>query len=87
MCNYNIISDEKLYLKGKRIRDELKKAKKEEMMKVYVEKCRKLAEKWRSVFVNANGYLDIEDKLWNEFKKEVKEQGIKDVIDVIDLIK
>ena len=87
MCNYNIISDEKLYLKGKRIRDELKKAKKEEMMKVYVKKCRKLAEKWRSVFVNANGYLDIEDKLWNEFKKEVKEQGIKDVIDVIDLIK
>lgn len=87
MCNYNIISDEKLYLKGKRIRDELKKVKKEEMMKVYVEKCRKLAEKWRSVFVNANGYLDIEDKLWNEFKKEVKEQGIKDVIDVIDLIK
>ena len=87
MCNYNIISDEKLYLKGKRIRDELKKAKKEEMMKAYVEKCRKLAEKWRSVFVNANGYLDIEDKLWNEFKKEVKEQGIKDVIDVIDLIK
>jgi hypothetical protein len=87
MCNYNIISDEKLYLKGKRIRDELKKAKKEEMMKAYVEKCRKLAEKWRSVFVNANGYLDVEDKLWNEFKKEVKEQGIKDVIDVIDLIK
>ena len=87
MCNYNIISNEKLYLEGKRIRDELKKAKKEEMMKVYVEKCRKLAEKWRSVFVNANGYLDIEDKLWNEFKKEVKEQGIKDVIDVIDLIK
>lgn len=87
MCNYNIISDKKSYLEGKRIRDELKKAKKEEMMKVYVEKCRKLAEKWRSVFVNANGYLDIEDKLWNEFKKEVKEQGIKDVIDVIDLIK
>lgn len=87
MCNYNIISDKKSYLEGKRIRDELKKAKKEEMMKIYVEKCRKLAEKWRSVFVNANGYLDIEDKLWNEFKKEVKEQGIKDVIDVIDLIK
>lgn len=87
MCNYNIISDKKSYLEGKRIRDELKKAKKEEMMKAYVEKCRKLAEKWRSVFVNANGYLDIEDKLWNEFKKEVKEQGIKDVIDVIDLIK
>ena len=43
MYNYNIISDEKSYLEGKKQRAELKKKK-------YEENCRKVAQKWAIMF-------------------------------------
>ena len=74
MYNYNIISDEKSYLEGKKIRKEMKK-------KEYEEKCRKLAKKWAIIF--DRGAMNGE--LHRMFKDELLKNGIKKAFDVMDL--
>ena len=74
MYNYNIISDEKSYLEGKKIRKEMKK-------KEYEEKCRKLAQKWAIIF--DRGAMNGE--LHRMFKDELLKNGIKKAFDVMDL--
>ena len=74
MYNYNIISDEKSYLEGKKIR-------KEKQRKEYEEKCRKLAQKWAIIF--DRGAMNGE--LHRMFKDELLKNGIKKAFDVMDL--
>ena len=74
MYNYNIISDEKSYLEGKKIR-------KEKQRKEYEEKCRKLAKKWAIIF--DRGAMNGE--LHRMFKDELLKNGIKKAFDVMDL--
>lgn len=74
MYNYNIISDEKSYLEGKKIRKEMKR-------KEYEEKCRKLAQKWAIIF--DRGAMNGE--LHRMFKDELLKNGIKKAFDVMDL--
>ena len=74
MYNYNIISDEKSYLEGKKIRKEMKK-------KEYEEKCRKLAQKWAIIF--DRGAMNGE--LHRMFKDDLLKNGIKKAFDVMDL--
>ena len=74
MYNYNIISDEKSYLEGKKLR-------KERQRKEYEEKCRKLAQKWAPIFdMGATG-----SELYRMFKDELLKNGIKKAHDVMDL--
>lgn len=73
MYNYNIISDEKSYLEGKKIRKEMKK-------KEYEEKCRKLAQKWAIMF--DRGAMNGE--LHQMFIDELKIYGIRKAFDVMD---
>ena len=73
MYNYNIISDEKSYLEGKKLRKEMKK-------KEYEEKCRKLADKWAIMF--NSGAMNGE--LHRMFKDELLKNGIKKAFDVMD---
>lgn len=74
MYNYNIISDEKSYLEGKKLR-------KERQRKEYEEKCRKLAQKWAVIF--DRGAMNGE--LHRMFKDELLKNGIKKAFDVMDL--
>ena len=74
MYNYNIISDEKSYLEGKKLR-------KEKQRKEYEEKCRKLAQKWAIIF--DKGAMNGE--LHRMFKDELLKNGIKKAFDVMDL--
>lgn len=74
MYNYNIISDEKSYLEGKKLR-------KERQRKEYEEKCRKLAQKWAIIF--DRGAMNGE--LHRMFKDELLKNGIKKAFDVMDL--
>ena len=74
MYNYNIISDEKSYLEGKKLREEKKR-------KEYEEKCRKLAQKWAIIF--DRGAMNGE--LHRMFKDELLKNGIKKAFDVMDL--
>lgn len=74
MYNYNIISDEKSYLEGKKLR-------KEKQRKEYEEKCRKLAQKWAIIF--DRGAMNGE--LHRMFKDELLKNGIKKAFDVMDL--
>ena len=73
MYNYNIISDEKSYLEGKKLREEKKR-------KEYEEKCRKLAQKWAIIF--DRGAMNGE--LHRMFKDELLKNGIKKAFDVMD---
>ena len=73
MYNYNIISDEKSYLEGKKQRAELKKKK-------YEEKCRKVARKWAPIF--DMGAMNVE--LHKMFKDDLLKNGIKKASDVMD---
>ena len=74
MYNYNIISDEKSYLEGKKLR-------KEKQRKEYEEKCRKLAKKWAIIF--DRDIMNVE--LYQMFKDELSKNGIKKAFDVMDL--
>lgn len=74
MYNYNIISDEKSYLEGRKLR-------KEKQRKEYEEKCRKLAQKWAIIF--DRGAMNGE--LHRMFKDELLKNGIKKAFDVMDL--
>ena len=73
MYNYNMISDEKSYLEGKKLR-------KEKQRKEYEEKCRKLAQKWAIIF--DRGAMNGE--LHRMFKDELLKNGIKKAFDVMD---
>ena len=73
MYNYNIISDEKSYLEGKKLREEKKR-------KEYEDKCRKLAQKWAIIF--DRGAMNGE--LHRMFKEELLKNGIKKAFDVMD---
>lgn len=73
MYNYNIISDEKSYLEGKKLREERQR-------KEYEEKCRKLAKKWAIIF--DMGAMNGE--LHQMFIDELKKNGIKKAFHVMD---
>ena len=73
MYNYNIISDEKSYLEGKKLREEKKR-------KEYEEKCRKLAQKWAIIFDRGT----MNGELHRMFKDELLKNGIKKAFDVMD---
>ena len=73
MYNYNIISDEKSYLEGKKLR-------KEESRKKYEEKCRKLAQKWAPLF--DMGAMNSE--LFRMYRDELKKNGIRREFHVSD---
>ena len=83
MYNYNIISDEKSYLEGKKFRKEMKK-------REYEEKCRKLAKKWAPMFdmdIELPPIFDmdvIDNEVHRMFKDDLLKNGIKRVFHVYD---